>query len=67
VDCEHRALLNRTVEFIEATRDEILRLRHEIEPARIKIDQSHDRLSRTSALPRTSGSINRAVSLARPF
>ena len=56
MDCEHRVLLIRTLEFIEATCDEILRLRHGIELARITIDQSHDLIvaHRTSICPAPS-------------
>ena len=49
MDREHRAMLVRTLELIEATRDEILQLRKEIELARITIDKSQNLLSRTES------------------
>ena len=40
MDSEHRALMDRTLELIETTRDEISRLHDEIELARKTIDRS---------------------------
>lgn len=49
MDGEHRAMLIRTLELIEATRDEILQLHKEIELARITIDRSQNFLSSTGS------------------
>jgi hypothetical protein len=47
MDLEHRDLMIRTRELIEATRREILELRQEIQLAQDTIDQSQKLLSRT--------------------
>jgi hypothetical protein len=47
MDCEHRAMLISTAELIEATRDEILRVRKEVELARDTVAKSQKVLSRT--------------------
>jgi hypothetical protein len=56
MDREHRAVLIKTLELIEATRGEISQLREEIELTRITLDRSHNLLSRTesSSLRRVS-------------
>jgi len=47
MDAEHRHLITKTWELIEVTRDEVLRLREEIELARNTVNRSHVLLSRT--------------------
>ena len=49
MDYEHRARLIGTLEVIEATRGEILQLRHEIELARDTVARSQKLLSRTKS------------------
>jgi len=47
MDPEHRDRMIKTWGLIEATRDEVLRLRDEIELARTTVSRSHRLLSRT--------------------
>jgi hypothetical protein len=49
MDCEHRALLISTAELIQATRDEILRVRKDVELARDTVAKSQTLLSRTTS------------------
>jgi hypothetical protein len=47
MDTEHRDLMTKTWELIETTRDEVLRLREEIELARNAVGRSQQLLSRS--------------------
>jgi len=47
MDFQHRDLMTKTWELIETTRDEVLRLRDEIEFARKTVDRSQRLLLRT--------------------